>query len=363
MKTALLLGNSYLTIFKFRKELIQRLVFEGYQVYVSFPNGPFGEGQTAEKSFGVNFIETTINRHGKNPFQDLQLLRSYMNLIKKIKPNFILSFTVKPNVYGGIAAAKLHVPFFANITGLGSGLVEGGFVGFVTKQLYKYGLRMAKCVFFQNENDISFFKSHKLLKTNYKLLPGSGVNLDDFKLTPFISDFPRRFLYIGRVMEAKGIDVFLEAAKACKDEKTEFHICGYCEENYRDTLIKLQQQNIIVYHGLVDDVHKYLQEAHCIVLPSHHPEGISNVLLEAAATGRPVITTNHPGCREVVDNGENGFVIPIKDVKECIKAIDKIKSMSLSELEDMGVKGRKKMELGFDRKLVVQSYFDAFKEI
>lgn len=363
MSKILMLGNSKLVIFGFRGELIEKLISLGHSVYVSFPNGPFGEGEQISKQYGCNFIETKIDRRGKNPFKDLKILKSYKQIIKDIKPDYVLSYTIKCNIYGGMACQKYKVPFIPNITGLGKALYEKGILQIITKILYKKAMKKAKCIFFQNASDLKFFQESKILKGEYKLVPGSGVNLTKYKYSKMPIDDVVKFAFIGRLMKTKGIEEFLYAAKNLKKEKsnTEFHICGYCEENFKEEIEKLNSDGIVVYHGLVDNVNDYDKMCHCIVLPSFHPEGISNVLLEAAATGRAIITTDHVGCRETIDDGVSGYLVQQQNKEDLLDKMRKFTELSYEEKNIMGKNGRKKVEKEFDRNIVINEYLKYIK--
>ncbi len=298
-----------------------------------------------------------MNRRGKNPFEDISLLLQYFKIIRNLEPDYVLSYTVKCNLYGGLACKALKVPFAPNITGLGKGLSEGGLTSIVTKLLYKVVCSSSKCVFFQNESDKLFFDSKRINYRIGNILPGSGVNLKEYKLLKYPEDKIIKFLYMARVMKAKGIDEFIDAATYYKDNKmVEFHVCGYCEEDYIDKLNHLVDKNILIYHGLVKNTKYYYEMCSCLILPTYHPEGISNVLLEAAASGRPIITTNRPGCKEVVKNNVNGFLINEKDSADLIDRIDKLIKMNVKERRTMGEEGRKFVESCFDREIVVKEY-------
>lgn len=358
VKKILLIGNSKLVIFGFRGELVERLVKDGYEVYVSFPNGPFGDGEAISKEYGYKFIEIAMNRRGKNPLEELFLLHRYFRLINTVKPDVVLAFTVKCDIYGGIVCRLLNIPFMPNITGLGKGLDEGGLTEKITCLLYKLAVSKAQCVFFQNERDMRYFIDNKIKFKTGQQLPGSGVNLIKFHPLPYPADGKIIFTYIARVMKAKGIEQFLYAAKALKKENynVEFHICGYCEEDYKNIIAEAEANDIVVYHGLVEDVIEYERISHCIVLPSFHPEGISNVLLEAAACARPIITTDRPGCREAVDNGITGFLVKERDGHDLAEKMRMFLSLSHEKRELMGINGRHKIEKEFDRQSVVNSY-------
>lgn len=355
-KKILMLGNSHLVIFGFRGELIQEFIKNNYEVIVAFPNGPFGEGEKTSQEYGCEFIEIPMNRRGKNPFQEIILLLQYIKMIKKCKPDIVLAYTVKCDIYGGIACRILKTPFVPNITGIGKGLAEGGITKTITTMLYRIAARNARCIFFQNEHDKKFFQENKIFSDNNVILPGSGVNLEKYKELPYPDDSKVVFTYIARVMKAKGIEEFLIAANEIKRDNVEFHICGYCEENYKDVIKKAEEDGIVIYHGLVNDIVEIEKITHCIVLPSFHPEGISNVLLEGAACGRPLITTYHDGCRETVDDGVTGFLVMKKDSKDLIEKIKMFLQMTNEERRKMGHLGRIKMENQFSREIVIREY-------
>lgn len=358
-KKILILGNSHLVVFKFRGELIEELVRQGYDVWVCFPNGPFGEGEETAKKYGCRFIENHIDRRGTNPLKDIFVLKEYFSIIKKVRPDVVLAYTVKPDVYGGIVCRMLKIPFIPNITGLGKGLDEGGLIQKLTIALYKIAVKRAECVFFQNNSDKAFFDSHKIIYNKSVVLPGSGVNLQKYQPLPYPEEQePIRFIYVARVMKAKGIEQFFDAAHKIKQKypETEFHICGFCEEDYKKILEEKVNQGEIIYHGLVDDVREYEKICHCVVLPSFHPEGISNVLLEGAACGRPLITTDHVGCRETVSDGVTGFIVKQKDSDDLIQKMIQFINLPYSEKAEMGRAGRAKVEAEFNRQIVVDEY-------
>lgn len=358
-KKVLILGNSHLVVFKFRGELIEKLVSEEYDVTVCFPNGPFGEGEETAKRYGCRFIENHIDRRGTNPLHDLVILKEYRTIIKNVNPDVVLAYTVKPDVYGGIVCRFMNIPFIPNITGLGKGLDEEGFVQKITIQLYKIAVKKAKCVFFQNTSDKTFFDTHGISCQRSIVLPGSGVNLVKFQPLPYPGKSePIRFIYVARVMKAKGIEQFFDAAHEIKKEypDVEFHVCGLCEEDYKEALDDRVKKGEIIYHGLVDDVREYEGKCHCVVLPSFHPEGISNVLLEGAACARPLITTDHAGCGETVEDGVTGYIVKQKDSKSLIEKMTQFIKLPYEQKVPMGLQGRKKIEKEFNRQIVVDTY-------
>lgn len=358
-KRILLLGNSHLVIFRFRGELIRELIRQGYEVWVCFPNGPFGSGEKTSQEYGCHFIECQIDRRGLNPLKDFLLLMDYLRIINWVKPDAVLTYTIKPDIYGGIICRLLKLPYFPNITGLGKALDEQGILQKFVIVLYRWGIKDARCVFFQNESDRRFFKTHQIGYQKGITLPGSGVNLKEFVPLPYpLEQEPIRFLYAARVMKAKGIEQYLEAAYIVKQQyaDVEFHICGYCEEDYQTRIQENSSSGIIIYHGLVSDASIYEKNCHCVVLPSFHPEGVSNVLLEGAAHARPLITTDHTGCRETVIDGVTGLIVKPRDSVDLAKKMIQFIKIPYMKKVQMGREGRKKMEIEYDRQIVVNTY-------
>ena len=361
----LILANNDVGLYKFRKELIDELIHPGSfiigrkakpcKVYISLPDGEF---ISELKKLGCKYINTPIDRRGVNPAKDFRLYMLYRKIMKKVKPDIVLAYTIKPNIYGGMACAENNIPYVCNITGLGTAVENKGFLQIITLTLYRLALRKAKTIFFQNSENEQFFTSHKLCLGKHKMLPGSGVNLDYYQVKDYPETDTTDFVFVARVMKEKGIDQYLDAARVIKKKypKTRFHICGFCEQDYEDQIRELEKTGIIIYHGLVADMREIYEQVHCIIHPTYYPEGLSNVLLEASASGRPIITTNRSGCREVVDDGMNGYVVKEKDSKDLIEKIEKFLNLSWNEKRQMGLSGRKKIETEFDRQIVVGKY-------
>ena len=358
----MILANNDVGLYKFRKELIEELVKE-HEVYICLPKGKFIKKLV---DIGSKYILCDLlDRHGTNPLKELKLIKYYKTLLKKYNPDIVFTYTIKPNVYGGMACAKFNIPYVVNITGLGTAVENGGIMQKITLVLYKKGLRKAQKVFFQNTENRDFMINKNVIKGKYDLLPGSGVNLKQYPLMPYPNGETIDFLFIARVMKEKGIDQYLEAAEYIRNKypNTRFHVCGACEQDYRDRLEFLQNEGIIIYHGLVSDMTVIQKISSCTIHPTYYPEGLSNVLLESCACGRPIITTNRAGCREVVDNGINGFVIEEKNGKDLIEKIEAFLSLSYNERKNMGIEGRKKVEKEFDRTIVVKKYLNQVSEV
>ncbi|MDM5452706.1 glycosyltransferase family 4 protein [Peribacillus simplex] len=360
MAKILILANNDVGLYKFRKELILELVKKN-EVYISLPNGEFISKLI---ELGCKFIDTAINRRGTNPITDLKLILNYRRIIKDIKPDLVLTYTIKPNVYGGLACRMSGIPSIANITGLGTAVENGGILQKITLFLYKVSLKKAKCVFFQNKDNEEFIIKEKIIRGKHRLIPGSGVNLNHYSLLEYPSDKTINFLFIARVMKEKGIDQYLEAAEYIRGKypNTMFHILGFCEDAYEDKLKEMQALDIIKYYGMQSDVRKYHKISHCTIHPTYYPEGMSNVLLESAASGRPIITTNRSGCREIVDNDVNGYIVLQQNSKDLIEKIEKFLSLDYKTKRQMGLAGRKKVENEFDRKIVVYSYLEEIEK-
>lgn len=363
MSKILLIGNSEIVIYNFRLELVQRLLEEGNKVVVSFPNisGDIGQKKIdALVNMGCVYEPVMINRHGTDLNEEFKLYKAYYNLIKKQEPDIVFSYTIKPNIYGAIAARKLSVPFVANITGLGIAIENPGIMQRILTQLYKYAFKNVQTVFFQNDENRQFFIDNNIATDKHKMLPGSGVNLEHFN----VQDFPNTsdsldFAFISRVMEDKGINEFLDAAETLKKkyEFVNFHIYGYLEDGYQNILQEYIAKDIVKYHGLAPDVREVFKHVHCVILPSYH-EGLSNVLLEAAASGRPILASNIPGCRETFDEGVSGFGFKPKNSYSLVKTIEQFIQLSRDQMKAMGMAGRKKVEREFNRQIVIEKYME-----
>lgn len=360
----LILANNDVGLYNFRKELIEKLLEKKNNVYISLPEG---KRITDLKKIGCKYIETKIDRRGTNIIKDIKLLLKYNNIVKKIKPDIILTYTIKPNIYGGIISRKFNIPYICNITGLGTAAENKGIIQKIVLFLYKISLKKVKCCFVQNNENLNFLKKNRIVgEKKCKLIPGSGVNLDKFKVLPYPNKNQKvKFLFISRIMKEKGIEQYIEMAKYIKQKykETEFHILGFCEEEYKEVLYKLEEQNIVCYHGMQSDIVPFLKECSCLVHPSYYPEGMSNVLLEASASGRPVITTNRSGCKEIVEDEITGFIAEIKNSKQLIKKVERFLNMSNNQKKEMGLAARKKVEREFDRNIVVDKYLKEIGDV
>lgn len=360
-KNILVLSNNFGGLHSFRKEVIQVICSKGYVVHISCPIGKDKEKAEWFENIGCKIIDTQFNRQGTNPIADFKLMLYYRSLIKKIRPSAVLSYTIKPNLYGGMACALTGVPQLANVTGLGAAVEYPGLMQKFTIFLYKIGLRKTKTVFFQNEDNMQFCISHGMVKGKTRLIPGSGVNLEYHSLKEYPKeDEPIRFIFISRIRREKGIDEYLSAAKEIKEKYplTEFHVLGGCEGDYQSQLKELHEKGIVIYHGQQPDVRPYIENVHCTIHPSFYPEGMSNVLLESCAAGRAVITTDRPGCREIVDDGINGYIVKQQDAADLISKVEQFLSLPYENKKQMGLSARAKVEKEFDRQIVIDAYLE-----
>ncbi|MCM1121753.1 MAG: glycosyltransferase family 4 protein [Eubacterium sp.] len=358
MGRILVMTNSSGGLYDFRNEFVQAMLAE-HEVYVSMPDDVKEKELAAE---GCKIIRTDINRRGMNPLEDLKLYRAYSRLIGKLKPDLVVTYTIKPNIYGGIAAARHKVPYIATITGLGGAFDRTGILLKLIVTMYRTGLKKAACVFFQNEENRGIFQRLGITAKRTRMVMGSGVNLRRHRFEEYPAGEDVHFLFVGRVMKERGILEYVEAAKALHSGKVHFDIMGYCDEDYQDMLDELEKQGVVHQIGFHTEVHPYLTAASAIVVASFH-EGMSNALIEGAATGRPVIASNISGCLEAFEEGRTGFGFTPGHADELIGAMKKFLALSYEERAKMGRSAREKMEKEFDRKLVTDEYMEEVRLI
>lgn len=353
MSKVLFLVNHEIVIYNFRLELVERMLAEGHTVVISSPPG---ERIDELVRLGCRFRPVEFRRRGVNPMEELRLLRHYRRLLAEEKPDLVLTYTIKPNIYGGLACAGAGVPYVETITGLGSAMERKGWLQQVTVCIYRLALRRVQRVFFQNAENQEFFTRRRLALGRQVLLPGSGVNLERFCALPYPPDETVEFAFYSRIMEEKGIEQYLAAAERIRAQypHTRFHVCGFCEEAYEDRLKALHDRGVINYHGMVRDVRTVIARTHCTVHPTCYPEGLSNVLLESAACARPLIATDRSGCREAIDEGVNGYLIRQRDAEDLIGKIERFLALPWEQRRDMGLASRRKAEMEFDRQIVVE---------
>ena len=354
----LILANNDVGLYKFRKELIEELLQQKNEVYISLPDGelvrPFEE-------MGCTYINTPVDRRGINPKTDMGLFNRYRKMMKEVNPDLVITYTIKPNIYGGIAARLARKKYAVNITGLGTAFENAGLIRTIVVTLYKFALKKAKVIFFENSANRDELLSFKVCdKEQTVVLNGAGVNTDTYSYLSYPqgdenSEEPVKFLFVGRVMKEKGIDELFEAMKRLVAEGKQcfLDVVGPFEEDYKDKLEQYEKDGWLKYHGYQADVRPFIDSCHCFVLPSYH-EGMANTNLECASSGRPVITSNIPGCKEAVIEGESGLLCAPKNADSLYAVMKQMAEMGIEERRAMGLAGRKHMEDVFDKKKVVE---------
>lgn len=361
----LLIANEESTLYNFRREVISAFVSDGMHVVACYP---FGEHTDEMRELGCDLVDIEVSRHGKNVLQDIKFYNTCKALLKQYNPDVVLTYTVKPNIYASLACSKLGVKYINNITGLGTVLQKENILSKLILALQKKAYMNTNCVFFQNEGNKEYMLKRGVItdQTPTEVLPGSGVNLEKQRFEEYPEERSSlKFAVISRIRKDKGYQELFEAAERINNKypETEFHIAGWYEEGeLSERLKELVEKGIVKYHGSVsqDDVHNILTECDCLIHPSYH-EGMANVILEAAATGRPVVATNIPGCIEGFDEGVTGYACEPQNTESLYNAIERIINTPYKERVEMGKNARSKMEKQFDRNLVAKKYIERIK--
>lgn len=360
--------NTAWNIYNFRLGLIKALQKEGYKVIAIAPKDEYAKKLEDE---GVKFFDIKINNKGTNPIEDMKLIFDYVKVYKKAKPDVILSYTIKPNIYGSIAAGIVKIPVISNISGLGTVFLNNSITSKIARSLYKIGLRFPKKVFFQNRDDRDLFVKYKLVdikKTD--LLPGSGIDTQKFAPIEIQRDDNKlKFLMIARLVKDKGLYEYLKAAEELKQKykDVEFLLLGAFYPG-NPTAITKEELNewvkigIVNYLGVSDNVKEEIAKVDCVVLPSYR-EGLSRVLLEAAAMAKPIVTTDVPGCKDIIEDGINGFLCQVKNYKDLAEKIEKMMNLSEAKRKKMGQKGREKILKEFNEEIVIRKYLNSIIKI
>ena len=355
MSKILILANHYNTLRIFRRELIKELIAAGNNVFVAIPPADIENIRILE-SYGCKVVITKMERRGTNPFADLLLTIRYINLLRTIKPDKVITYTIKPNIYGSLACKILKVNHYTNVTGLGSAFQSKSFTNKLVTTLYRITLNKASRVFFENNESREMFVRRNIVSTEKTtVMAGAGVNLDEFPFCDYPAYGAIKFLFIGRIMREKGVNELRAAIEQTKEAypNVDFDFIGWYEDSLKEVVTDLEQRKLIKYHGFQPDVRPFIRESNCVILPSYH-EGMSNTLLESAAMGRPLIASNIPGCKEAVIDGESGFLCNVKDSTDLYLKIKRFIDLSYTEKTEMGYASRKHMEAVFDKRGVVE---------
>lgn len=364
MKKVLILANHFITIYAFRRELIEKLLDSGYKVTLALP---YSDDVSYFSDMGCEIIDTPLERRKTNPLSDLKLLFQYLSIIKNVKPDVLLTYTIKPNTYGGLAARICRAKSIHTVTGLGSVYIQDMWQKKIAAVLNKVAFKNSKAIFFLNDDNKEFYKRMGIIDSLQKTLmvPGSGVNLDKFKYQELNLNDSITFTFVGRVLKDKGIEEFLSAAKKIKNKylNVKFQVVGFVDENkYIEMLRNYENEGVIKYLGKRDDIPDIMAASTCIVLPSYG-EGRGTVLQEGAAIGRPLITCDTYGCRDNVEENKNGYLCEVANKESLEGCLEKFISLSDIEKVMMGRFSREKAEKEFDRNIVLNTYLDEINRI
>lgn len=359
--------NTTWNLVNFRSNLIQALLGAGYEVVAVAPPDVYVE---RFMGIGCRYVPLPMDNKGTHPGRDLLLLWRFYRLLRRERPEVYLGYTIKPNVYGSLAAHVEGIPVINNIAGLGAVFIQGGWLNRFVRGLYRVSLSRSEKVFFQNEDDRHLFVSGRLVNPAVtEHLPGSGVDLDRFSLCSLPNRSTIRFLLIARMLWDKGVAEFVEAARTLKSKgiDTEFCLLGFLDVQNPAAISRKQMEaweseGVVRYLGETDDIRPFIADADCVVLPSYR-EGVPRTLLEAAAMGRPIVTTDAVGCREVVDDGVNGYLCRPRDAADLAEKLQRVAALSSEERVAMGLRGRAKVEQQFDEKIVIKKYLEAIEGV
>lgn len=354
----LILNNLISYTYNFRKEIIEAFVREGHSVVLAADNDD--EKKLEELQTLCRFIPVPFNGKGTDIKEELKLIRTYRRIVKAERPDIIMTFTIKMNLYGGLAAKRYHIPYVPMITGLGE-LEKEGKLRALLLFLHRRVMPHAKTVVFQNEDNRAFFDEHGIKYSSSVVVPGSGINCDKFRYADYPEGDVTHFVFLGRLIRAKGIVEYLDAASLLSSPSVVFHAAGPVDAEFRGRVDDLSKKGKLIYEGVLSDTREYLSSSSCLVLPTYHPEGLSNVILEACAVGRPVICTPRTGCREIVLDGVNGLYCRDRDTENLVAVMEKFLSLSFDERAEMGRRGREIVTAKFDRNIVVRAYLEILR--
>lgn len=363
MKKLLFISNKDNNFYNFRSEKILKFKELGYEVVLLCPYGKKIDYFTER---GCRFINLDIDRRGTNPLKDLILIKNYLHILKNEKPDVVMTYTTKCSIYGGIACRLRKIPYVVNNAGLIESSNYKWYVGKMLDMLYRIGFGAASCIMYQNHQEREYVNKLLKNKIHYRDIPGSGVNLNDFVFKPYpTSDKKIIFNFVARVVKFKGIDEYIECAKAIKIKypHTEFRIFGdFDDDKYRPIISSLEKQGVLKYMGVQIDMRPFIEECHAVIHPSYY-EGMTNVVLEHSASGRPCIGSNISGVYEGIEDGKTGYITNVRDIPSLVAAVEKFILLPHEDKVAMGKAAREKMEREFDRTIVTNIYIEEISKI
>lgn len=366
MKIAIVLNTSW-NIYNFRMGLVKAFIENGHEVIAIAPKDEYSHFLVEA---GCEFREVKMDSRGANVIKDFALIIELWSIYRKVKPDVILHYTIKPNIYGSLAASLLKIPTVNNVCGLGTAFLNKGLVSKIAIGMYKLAFRFPKLIYFQNIDDKRFFEENKIIKNNAtQVLPGSGINLEHFKPSKNIQNSKFTFLLISRLIYDKGIVEYIDAIKQLKGRglDVKFQLLGSKDTKHRrgiseELINSWIENNIVEYLGSTDDVRPYINKADCIVLPSYR-EGTPKSLLEAASSAKPIVTTNVAGCTNIVQDNVNGMLCNVKDAKDLANKLEAMSNLPKKKLKKMGQESRKIVEDRFDEQIVIKSYLNTISSL
>ncbi len=357
MSKILIITNHSYMLYRFRLELIQELM-KSHEVVLSMP---FVGHEDDFKALGLKCIHTEIDRRGMDPKTDLKLMMTYYKQIREEKPDLVITYSIKPNIYAGLVCSWLNVPYCVNVQGLGTAFENPKLKPLVVK-LYTMALKKVKVAFFENAGNQELFLYERIVdRSRVHVTRGAGINVSQYPYVEYPKNDVFRFLYLGRIMKEKGMDELFEAIEMLHEDGLKFVVdmVGFFEDEYKEKVEEYVNRGLVVYHGFQSDPKPYYAAADCVVLPSYH-EGLSNVLLEGACTGRPLITSNIDGCRQALLGQYSGYLCEARNTKSLYAAMKRMIKATREEREFMGLTGHRFMNNTFDRRLVVD---DVMKQL
>ncbi len=367
LKTIALSSNTAWYLYNFRIGTIRALIERHFRVVII---APWDEFSLRLRELGCEVYDIKMDNKGSSPLADVKTFLAYRKMYRTLRPDLALHFTIKPNIYGALAARSVGLHCVNMVSGIGTAFIRESWLTRIVEQLYKLSQSWPHKVFFQNMDDLGMFVERRLVPAEkVERVPGSGVNLTQFVAAPPANNPALVFLLIARMLRDKGVMEFVEAARLVKARhpQVRFQLLGQLGVANRTAILCEQvegwvAEGVVEYLGETDNVAPYIANADCIVLPSYR-EGISRILLEASAMARPIVATDVTGCREVVDDGETGYLCKVKDPVDLADKLERMLSLSCEQRAEMGRKGREKMQHEFDEQIVIRRYLEVIDEI
>jgi glycosyltransferase involved in cell wall biosynthesis len=366
MRVAIVLNTSW-NIYNFRMGLVKAFINKGYEVHAIAPHDEYSQKLV---DLGCIYHRVKMDSRGVNPIKDFALTFELFSIYRKVKPDVVLHYTIKPNIYGTFAASLLKLPVINNVCGLGTSFLNQNFVSWVALKLYKLAFQFPKLVYFQNNDDKAFFIDNKIVSEDASdVLPGSGINLQKFEKADIEQKQDFTFLLVSRLIHDKGILEYIEAIKLLKTRgvNARFQLLGSKDTAHRrgieeNIITEWLNNDAVEYLGSTDDVRPYLKSSDCVVLPSYR-EGTPKSLIEAASTGRPIVTTDVAGCNNIVKEHVNGLLCKPMDAIDLADKMEMMINFDPSTREQMGKKGRLMVEERFGEDIVIDKYLSAISSI